>query len=91
MMASFDVVWKKSAERELRKLDSRHIPRIIRAVEELAGNPYSSASRKMLGTEREFRIRVGDFLIIYQVNPDEKLIQIFHVRRRKKAYRGYML
>lgn len=86
-MASYEIHWKHSAERELRKLDPQEIPRIVQKVESLAQNPFPEGLRKLRGAEREYRIRVGDYRIIYQVDTEARMVIIFHVRHRREAYR----
>jgi mRNA interferase RelE/StbE len=87
-MASYEVRWKHSAERELRRLDPQEIPQILQKVESLAEDPFAGGSRKLRGVEQEYRIRVGDYRVIYQVDTKARLVIIFHVRHRRDAYRG---
>lgn len=87
-MAFYKVEWKSSAERELKGIDRLVIPKIIEAVDMLTQNPFPSQSRKLLGVEASYRLRVGDYRVIYQVDTSEKTVVIFHVRHRKEAYRG---
>lgn len=86
-MASFQVKWKPSALKEIKCIDPRTIPRIIQSVENLTHNPFPSGFRKLQGGERSFRIRVGDYRIIYQVFEAALVIEIIRVRHRKEAYR----
>ena len=86
-MAYYDIVWKHSAEKDLRKIDGSQIPKIIKAVELLSKNPVPPGVKKLVGSERAFRIRVGDYRVIYQFDIKEKLVIIEHVRHRKEAYR----
>ena len=64
-MASYKIQWKRSAEQDLRTLDRKRIPQIIKAVEGLAENPFPPQSRKLRGTEQLYRMRVGDYRVIY--------------------------
>lgn len=86
-MGSYDVQWKTSAEKELRSIDRQQIPRVVSAVEALADNPFPSNCRKLRGSERDYRIRVGDYRVIYQVDSKSKLVVIYHVRHRGEGYR----
>lgn len=86
-MASYEIAWKRSAEQELRNLDGQFIPRILEAIEALADNPFPSQHRKLHGVESSYRIRVGDFRVVYQVDLEKKAVVIYHVRHRKDAYR----
>ena len=86
-MGSYEIRWKRSAERDLRNIDPQQIPRIIQAIEFLADNPFPSQCRKLRGSERDYRIRVGDYRVVYQVDTKRKLVTIYHVRHRREAYR----
>ena len=86
-MASYEIRWARAAERELRKLDPPLIPRIVDAVDALAVDPRPRGCRKLQGAESGFRIRVGDYRVIYQVNDGENRVTIAHVRHRDAAYR----
>lgn len=86
-MGSYEIRWKNSAERDLRDLDPQHVPRIIKAVESLVDNPFPTRHRKLRGSERNYRIRVGDYRVIYQVDTQAKAVIIYHVRHRREAYR----
>lgn len=86
-MASFRLEWRASAAKELRKIDRQLIPRIVAAAEQLAHEPFPSGAKKLQGTESIYRIRVGDYRIVYEVNAAEVVIIIVRVRHRKEVYR----
>lgn len=83
----YEVQWKRSAEKELRRLDPQQIPRIIQAVSTLVDDPFPRGFRKLRGAERAYRIRIGDYRVIYQVDVKVNVVTIYHVRHRRKAYR----
>ncbi len=86
-MASYRIEWKKSARKELKKLDKPIIPRILKLVETLAQDPYPPGSRKIIGARKTFRIRSGDYRIVYSVYEDVLIVQIIRVGHRKEVYR----
>jgi mRNA interferase RelE/StbE len=86
-MDSYRIEWKSSAEKELKAIDRQHIPRILEAVESLTINPFPSQSRKLRDVEKSYRIRVGDYRIVYQVDEKEGMVTIYHIRHRKDIYR----
>ena len=86
-MALYKINWKSSSEHDLRKIDKQYIPRILDAIESLADNPFPSQSKKLKDSESGFRLRIGDYRIIYQVDSEKKEIIIYHLRHRKDAYR----
>ena len=67
-MDSYEIRWKRSAERELRNLDSKQIFRILQKIETLATDPFPRGCHKLRATEQTYRIRVGDYRVIYQVD-----------------------
>jgi len=86
-MATYRIEWKPSAFRELRRLDRQIIPRVIKPIEALAINPFPSGVRKLHGGEMIYRLRVGDYRVVYEVYSDHLLIEIARVRHRRDAYR----
>jgi mRNA interferase RelE/StbE len=86
-MASYEIQWKHSAEKDLRGIDRQYLPRILEAIELLSENPFPSQHRKLHGSESSYLIRIGDYRVIYQVNLENKIIVIYHVRHRKDIYR----
>ena len=86
-MDSYEIRWKNSAEKDLRNIDPQQIPRIVTAVESLVDNPFPRQHRKLQGAEWDYRIRVGDYRVIYQVDTETKVVIIYHVRHRREAYR----
>ncbi|MHA1580719.1 MAG: type II toxin-antitoxin system RelE family toxin [Candidatus Freyarchaeota archaeon] len=86
-MASYRILWKRSAERDLRNIERQKVPRIISAVERLADDPFPPQHRKLRITERLCRIRVGEYRIIYQVDIQTRDVIIYYIRHRRKAYR----
>jgi mRNA interferase RelE/StbE len=88
-MVSFNLLWKTSAERDLKKLDRQHIPQILTAIEALSENPFPAQCRKLQGSELSYRIRIGEYRVIYQVDVQNKTVTVYHIRHRKEAYRRY--
>lgn len=86
-MASFEVLWKNSAESDIRNIDRQYIPSILNAIEGLSENPFPTQCRKLKGSETSYRIRIGDYRVIYQVDSRSRMVTIFHVRHRKEAYK----
>ncbi|MCK4526578.1 type II toxin-antitoxin system RelE/ParE family toxin [candidate division WOR-3 bacterium] len=86
-MEFYDIQWKKSAERDLRNIDPQQIHRIIKAVESLANNPFPKNCHKLRGAKKNYRIRVGDYRVIYQVDTKTNIVTIYHIRHRRNAYR----
>ncbi|GAB4302450.1 MAG: type II toxin-antitoxin system RelE/ParE family toxin [Thiohalomonadaceae bacterium] len=86
-MASYRVEWKRSAEKELRKLPREVIPRIIEAVGGLGANPVPQGTRKLVGSDHNYRIRVGDYRIVYSLFQDRLIVEVIRVGHRREVYR----
>ena len=85
-MDSYNIEWKHSAARELRKLPRQAILRILQAVEQLATEPYPYGVRKLVGSEHTYRIRVGDYRVVYNMVSSTLTIQIIRVGHRRDIY-----
>ena len=88
-MPLFEIKWKASAKKELKKIDKSEIPKILNEIEKLSQEPYPINHKKLLGTEHIFRIRVGNYRVIYYIENRELIIEIIRVRHRKEAYRKF--
>jgi mRNA interferase RelE/StbE len=84
---AFRIEWKKSTRKDLRKLPSATVDKIIEAVEGLAENPFPHGVEKLSGSEHAYRIRLGDYRVVYEVVAESKLVEIQRVRHRKDVYR----
>ncbi|MFK7968856.1 MAG: type II toxin-antitoxin system RelE/ParE family toxin [Bacteroidia bacterium] len=83
----YQISFKRSAAKELKKLPQNVTDRIIEAIEELVENPRPQGYRKIVGSENLFRIRIGQYRVIYSIEDKELIIMIITVRHRKDAYR----
>jgi mRNA interferase RelE/StbE len=86
-MESFEIRWRNSVRKDLRGLPQQEVVRVVAAVGELSGNPLPHGSQKLSGSERTYRIRLGDYRVIYEVFAESRLVEIQRVRHRKDAYR----
>lgn len=86
-MGLFKIDLKGSFEHDLRKIDRQFIPKILEAIESLLKNPFPVQSRKMQGAESSYRLRVGDYRVIYQVDTEKKMVTVYHARHRKDVYK----
>jgi mRNA interferase RelE/StbE len=86
-MASYRIEWKPSALKELRKLPNDAIGRIVVAIEALKNNPFPHGSRKLAGGRSSYRIREGDYRVVYTVAAELLVIEIIRVGHRKNVYK----
>jgi mRNA interferase RelE/StbE len=86
-MDSYKISWKRSALKELYKIRKEYISRIIKAVEELSSNPLPTGVKKLTGSERTYRLRVGNYRVIYELFEEKLIIHIVRIRHRREVYR----
>ena len=86
-MASYRLLWKRSAEKELRKLPHEAIVRLVSLAESLAENPFPPGVRKLAGTEHTYRVRAGDYRLVYSIEESRLVIEVIRVGHRKEVYR----
>ena len=86
-MALFSIQWRNSTKKDIRNLPKQEVARIIDAVSLLADDPMPHGSQKLSGSERSYRIRIGDYRVIYEVFTDSHTVEIQRVRHRKDVYR----
>lgn len=85
-MDSYRIEWRNSTRRDLRRIAREHVSRIIAAVDALAYEPRPAGCTKLSGSERAYRIRVGDYRIIYEVFDDTVYVEIVKVGHRRDVY-----
>lgn len=86
-MERFDIRWRNSTKKDIRSLPRQEVARVIEAVSQLADNPLPHGSQKLSGSERTYRIRVGDYRVLYEVFSDSHIVEVQRVRHRKDVYR----
>ena len=82
----YTVLVSRPAQKEIKSLDQGVRVRILQAVRALAVDPRPSGCRKLTGAQNRWRIRVGDYRVIYTVNDAGRIVEIVVVRHRSKAY-----
>ena len=85
-MAEYRITFARSARHELEVLDPSVIRRILPKIESLSTHPRPHGSRKLTGEKNLWRIRIGDYRVIYSILDKERRIDITAVRHRREAY-----
>jgi len=86
-MASYDIILKPSVEKDLRSLPKSVIARVLMWIERLKDDPLPRQAIKLADTEQLYRLRVGDYRIVYEVDSQARQVTICYVRHRREAYR----
>lgn len=83
----YEIYLETSAEKDIRKLPSDKIKNVVSKIKELSKSPYPPGSKKIKNTNNFWRIRIGNYRVIYEVLQSEKRINIYKVRHRKDVYK----
>ncbi len=86
-MPAYSLTLSRSAEKELTVLDSNLLKRISLKLEQLTITPRPSGCVKLQGKEDLWRIRIGNYRVIYSVDDAKRVVDISLVRHRKDVYR----
>jgi len=86
---TYTIEYKKSVERELRKLTSTQLKGIVAKIHALATNPRPEGSVKLRGSSDFFRIRHADYRVIYQIQDEKLIILVIKVGHRREIYRDF--
>ncbi len=85
-MTNYEVEFVKSAQKELNKLPRQISLRVVKAIYKLRKDPRKGDVRPMVGT-KSWRLRVGDYRVVYHIQDNRLLVLIIRIRHRKEAYR----
>ena len=83
----YNVLLERVAERDLNRLATDVHDRIRETLQKLARNPHPTGCRKLAGTENDWRIRVGDYRVIYEIADAVREVRVHRVRHRREVYR----
>ncbi len=84
---SYRVTLAPAAARQLRKQDPQIRRRLQAALDLLAVEPRPPAATRLVGGSGEWRVRTGDYRIIYEIKDDELLVLVLQVGHRREVYR----
>lgn len=84
-MKSYEVLIVASADKELAGMQRILRQRIIEKLEEISKEPRGTDSKKL--DDATYRVRVGDYRIVYNVNDKERKVAITRIRHRREVYR----
>jgi len=86
-MESYRIKWRKTTKKDLRRIPSREVSKIVLAVEALAANPTPHGSIKLQGSDCAYRLRIGDYRVVYEVYENTVVVEVVKVGHRRDIYR----
>lgn len=83
----YRVLLERAAEKDLTRLAPGIHDRVIAAIQALAANPRPPGCRKLTGSKSDWRIRVGDHRVVYEIADQIRIVRVNRVRHRGEVYR----
>ncbi|MHC4177649.1 MAG: type II toxin-antitoxin system RelE family toxin [Planctomycetota bacterium] len=82
----YTVLILRRAQKELARLTAEPYERVKSAIQALADNPRPSGCKKLTGREG-WRVRVGDYRVVYEIDDQQRTLTVLHIGDRKDIYR----
>jgi mRNA interferase RelE/StbE len=86
-LSTYRVTLAASAEKELRGLPKKVVGRIFPSLEELSSVPRPRGCKKLKGGDKEWRIRVGDYRIVYVIDDTARTVDVTRIAHRSEVYK----
>lgn len=85
-MASFKIFFKASAEKELRQIPKPFLSKILSKITALADMPRPFGVKLIRGEERFYRLRQGDYRIVYEIDDHARTVTVIKIGHRREVY-----
>ena len=86
-MENYKILISSSAEKSLKKIPKKDLSRIVLTISHLSNDPFPVGSRKLTGEDNVYRIRQGQYRVIYEVYKDKILVIVLKIGHRKDVYK----
>jgi mRNA interferase RelE/StbE len=83
---AYTVSVSRSAQKEIRDFEASIRKRVIGSIGSLALNPRPPGCRKLVGATNRWRVRIGDYRVIFSIDDEKRTVEIIAARHRSKAY-----
>ena len=84
---SYCIIISKSVQKQIGNLPSQIKNRVIEKIQSLAQEPRPSDVVKLKGSDQEYRIRIGDYRIRYEIDDSSQIIKLLQCKHRRDVYR----
>ncbi|MCX7737276.1 MAG: type II toxin-antitoxin system RelE/ParE family toxin [Candidatus Kapabacteria bacterium] len=86
-MNEYRILWKKSAVKELSKLPKKIGEKIYSLISKLSLEPRPENCKKLVSLENYYRIKIGDYRVVYFIEDKNLIIEIIRIAHRKEVYK----
>jgi mRNA interferase RelE/StbE len=84
---AYTIIIENKAQKDYLKLSSPHDNQVKRAIDGFANEPRPHNVKKLSGTTNGYRVRAGDYRILYTIDNRNKIVTIYLIRHRREVYR----
>jgi len=84
---TYRIVTPKTVQKQLDALPDKVFGRVADKIQQLAENPRPDGVSKLKSTDKEYRIRIGDYRVRYEIDDAKKLVILLQCKHRKDSYR----
>ena len=84
---SYELFIERRAEKDLKKLDASLFRQIAEKIKSLPENPHPLGSRKLSGSQNDWRIRIANYRVLYEIDNKARTIKVMRVKHRREVYR----
>lgn len=88
MPEKYNITIERQAQKELDKLQKNIFLLVVSKIRSLELEPRQTGTKKLNTPSNDFRLRVGDYRVLYEIDDKEKIITIFRIKHRKDVYRN---
>jgi mRNA interferase RelE/StbE len=86
-MESYEIQFQPSVRKDLRKLSPDNVGRVLAKIETLTNEPFPPQAIQLKGGNQLYRIRIGDYRVVYGVDVSAGYVLIYHIKHRREVYR----
>ncbi len=86
-MSSYVVQLMPKAKKDLDGFSGKLLSRLEKTILSLYDEPRPNSSKKLRGGSSQWRIRVGDYRILYEIDDSEKIVKVYRIAHRREIYR----
>jgi mRNA interferase RelE/StbE len=84
---SYELLIERRTERDFKKLKASLFTLVVERIKALSENPHPPGSRKLSGSQNDWRIRIGDYRVLYEIDNKARTIKIMRVKHRREVSR----
>ena len=82
----YEILIEKNAEKDCKNIPFNIFREIKNAILDLKINPRPHNVKKLHGSKNDWRIRIGNYRVLYDINDEKRVIKVFRIKHRKDVY-----